>query len=241
VNDTEELPAGDGSYTRVTFPFKTIGVQVKISRVARRISQSYVDAAREELDAKITEFKTQEETYLFRGNATSNPKEFDGLDQLIPLTQRVVATTATSAFTLENVDEAMDLVKGDVNMIICSRKCRRKLNALLQAQQRFVDRTEIKGGFRVLSYNDAPVLVSTAISDTMTFAADKSVSAYTGGSQTAMYFLNTADVFVAEAQKLTMQKLAQTSSQFEAWDMYEDIVLVLRNTLSAAMLVGIQL
>jgi len=239
VNDTEDLPEGKGSFSRVSFAYKTLGVKIAVSRRARKISQSYVDAAREEIEVKTEEFKAAEEQLLFRGDATSNPKEFDGLDQLIPLAQRVVATTTSGAMTLEDIDEAIDLVRGNVNLILCSRKCARKLNALLQANQRFVDRTEIKGGFRVMAYQDAPVLKSTAISDTMVFGADKSVSAYTGGKFTAMYFLNTEDVFVAELTPLTIEKLDKTSSQAEKWDMYEDITLVMRNSKAASMLTGI--
>jgi len=241
VSDTDDLPAGDGTYSKVTFSYKTIGVQVKITRRARKVSSSVQDIAREELEAKLNEFRDQEEYYILRGNATSNAKEFDGLDQLIPLTQRVVATTTNGAFTLENVDEAMDLVKGQVNMIICSRTVRRKFKGLLQSFQRFVDVREVDGGFRLMAYNEAPVYVSTQISDTMTFGADKSVSAYTGGSESAMYFLNTNDVFMVDAQKLTAEPLAKVSSQYDAWDIYEDTVLVLRNPMAASMLVRISL
>lgn len=37
------------------------------------------------------------------------------------------------------LDEAIDLNKGNPNMILMSKKANRKLNALLQAQQHFVD------------------------------------------------------------------------------------------------------
>lgn len=60
--------------------------------------------------------------------------------------------------TLDMIDSAIDTARGDVDLIITSRKVRRKINSLLQAQQQFNDRTEIAAGFRVLTYDNLPII-----------------------------------------------------------------------------------
>lgn len=60
--------------------------------------------------------------------------------------------------SLNLVDRAIDNSRGDVDLIVTSRHVRRKLNSLLQAQQQFVDKTQVPGGFRVLTYDGIPIV-----------------------------------------------------------------------------------
>lgn len=67
-------------------------------------------------------------------------------------------TTASGALTLAMIDKALDDTKGEGDVIMTSRAVRRKINALLQGQQRFLDRVEVGAGFRVLSYDGVPIV-----------------------------------------------------------------------------------
>lgn len=67
-------------------------------------------------------------------------------------------TTASGALTLAMIDKAIDDTKGEGDVIMTSRAVRRKINALLQGQQRFLDRVEVGAGFRVLSYDGLPIV-----------------------------------------------------------------------------------
>ena len=60
--------------------------------------------------------------------------------------------------SLALIDEAIDNSRGDVDLIVTSRKVRRRINALLQAQQQFVNTTEVSAGFRVLTYDGIPIV-----------------------------------------------------------------------------------
>ncbi len=62
------------------------------------------------------------------------------------------------ALSLSVIDEAIDASRGQVDLIVTSRRVRRKINSLLQAQQQFIDKTEIQAGFRVLSYDGIPIV-----------------------------------------------------------------------------------
>jgi hypothetical protein len=65
---------------------------------------------------------------------------------------------AGTYLSLNVLDRAIDNSRGEVDVIITSRKVRRKLASLLQAQQVFNDKTEVPGGFRVLSYDGIPIV-----------------------------------------------------------------------------------
>lgn len=69
-----------------------------------------------------------------------------------------VVSGGAATLSLAKIDEAIDAARGEVDLIVTSRKVRRKVNALLQAQQQFVDRTEIQAGFRVLAYDGIPIV-----------------------------------------------------------------------------------
>lgn len=69
----------------------------------------------------------------------------------------VSVTTTTGGLTLAKLDAFLDSVPGATALVTTSA-VKRKISSLLQAQQRFVDRTEIQAGFRVLSYNDVPII-----------------------------------------------------------------------------------
>lgn len=63
-----------------------------------------------------------------------------------------------SALSLAMIDEAIDTARGEVDLIVTSRRIRRKINSLLQAQQRFNDTVEVAAGFRVLTYDGLPIV-----------------------------------------------------------------------------------
>lgn len=69
-----------------------------------------------------------------------------------------VVSGSAATLSLAKIDEAIDAARGEVDLIVTSRAVRRKINALLQAQQQFVDRTEIQAGFRVLTYDGIPIV-----------------------------------------------------------------------------------
>jgi hypothetical protein len=69
-----------------------------------------------------------------------------------------VLDASAAALTLAKIDEAIDLAQGDVDLIVTSRQVRRKINSLLQAQQRFNDTTEVAAGFRVPTYDGLPIV-----------------------------------------------------------------------------------
>jgi hypothetical protein len=205
VNDTEEPGENQGTYLQKSFPFKTILDRRKVTRKLQAVGKSLLDIEAEEVENGLQNVRDSEENALINGDAAANPKQFDGLRKLVPVGQTTIAGANGAPLTLELMDAALDLNRGNPGMIIMSKKANRKLNALLQAQQRFVDTMEVKGGFRVQTYNGIPIYRSIWIADNQAQG--------TASNCTDIFFVDTSALWVGELTPLKMERLASKSSQ----------------------------
>ena len=233
VDDTDEPTETQASYSQKKFPYKTVIQRGKVTRKLQAVGKTLLDIEAEEVDNALQAVRDAEEDALINGDSSVNPKQFDGLRKLVVPGQTVVAGANGAPLTLDLIDTALDLNRGNPNMIIMSKKANRKLNSLLQAQQRFVDTMEVKGGFRVQVYNGIPIFRSIFISDLQTQG--------TANDATDIFILDTSSVWVGELTPLKMLRLATKSSQFSEFDIFEDLSLVLANDIKASRLAGVTL
>jgi hypothetical protein len=245
VIDTDTLVESTGDYTETLLPYKTIGAQGKVSRRVQKTGRSIADLLREEMERKAEEIKDAEEWRIFWGNSpTINSKQWSGLNATLNSnTDRIVALTNTGVgvdVTLTKLDEMLDLNIGNPRLLVTSRTGRRKINALLQSTQRFVDRTEIGAGLRVISYNDVPIVASTNMPDTLNISSSGTITSLTGGSTTAIISLDLEDVFMSVLTELTLMPLARVSSQYEEFDIFMDEVLVVRDGRHVSAVTGLK-
>lgn len=244
VNDTEEIGEDEGTYTQVSFYYKTVAARGKVTRKLQAVGRSYADVLADELEARVVEFKDVEDKGFTVGATTANgtSKQFQGLKWLIPDTQTVVcqASTAGGTLSLALLDEAIDKCTGDPDMLIMSKRSRRKLNALLQSSQRFIDKIEVKGGFKLISYNNLPIYTSNNMVNTQSVGAGGTVSSEVGGSTSSIYIVDTEHTWIGVLTEVKVQPLAKTSSQFDKFDIYSDEVIVVNNYQANSKLVGIR-
>ena len=233
VNDTEEPTETQGSVAQKSFPYQTILDRRKVTRKLQAVGKSTLDVEAEEVENGLQNVRDSEENALINGDAVANPKQFNGLRKLIPGGQVAVAGANGAPLSLDLLDQAIDLNRGNPTMLIMSKKANRKLNALLQAQQRFVDTMEVKGGFRVQVYNGIPIFRSIFISEAQVQG--------TANNATDIFVLDMGAVWIGDLTPLRMVRLAQKSSQFSEFDIYEDLALVLANDIKASRLAGVTL
>lgn len=250
VADTDSATEETGSYAQVSFPYKTLLTKGQVTRKLMATGRSYGDVLSSELSGKSGDFANAFESALIIGNNGSggNSNQINGL-----LTQinsyssqaQVVAQTSAAAgdsLTLAKLDATIDLVKGAGNrsdlMILGSFNGLRKLNAALQAQQRFVDNVEVGGGFRVRTYDTIPMVVTTGMPNSLVWSGT-SITNFTGGSTTALIVVNTRYFWIEELTSMTVMPLARTTSQNDAFEMYWDGALVSANPIGGAILGGI--
>ena len=245
VNDTQSLSESTGTYAKVDFTYKTIGVQGKVSRLAQAVGQSLSDALANEIEAKANEFKDMYDKAMIRGDHTVGANQFDGIDKLIAgQSGQSVMCYSTAydahALTTASMDKLIDTCAYNPDLIITSKAGRRALNALMQTNQRFVDTVEIKGGAKTISYNNIPILVSTNIPDTIkAIGSTGTISSWTSGTTTAIYCLDTTYFWMGVLSDVTYKMLDKVSSQYDLFDIYCDSAPVLANPLSCARMLGV--
>ncbi len=156
---------------------------------ATRSNVQDLETAVVELKAKALRDKL-EETFVY-GDATANPKQFDGLRKLIDTataSDQVIAAGATGAtLTLSMLDELIDAVKGGKpGLLLMSRRSRRKINVLVRAAGGMMETDRDKWGNFIQFWDGIPVGVNDWILDTHVVSGSVE-TATTGGSCSTIY------------------------------------------------------
>jgi len=240
VADTDTPVEDNGTYARTTFTYRTLVARGQVTRKLQATGRTYTDILAEEMELRVDDVGDTEDQAWLIGNNTGDSDQPDGLCVLIAAGQCVATTTANGgqAVTLDKVDEAIDKCTRDPDMLIGSKRTRRQMETLLRANQMTVNQVEVNGGFRLLSYNGIPVYVSSNMVDTKTFDGSDTTSE-TGSNTSELYCVDTEHTWVGELTPMTMAPLARTTSQNDQFDIYEDVVLVVRNNQANAKLIGI--
>lgn len=158
--DGGPLPAATQSeFGRATKSMKYLYSRGEVTGPMQAAAGSLFDALASEVEAHTRAMIEKLSTDLATANGGSN--DITGIlyqitDDTTMGDQSVV--NVTGALSLAHLDTAIDAVYGTPDTILASKPTRRKINALLQAQQQFVNTTEIRAGFRVIAYDDLPIL-----------------------------------------------------------------------------------
>lgn len=150
----------------------------------------------QDLEAAVVELKAKalrdkfEETFLY-GDAVANPKQFDGLRKLIDTAtagSQLVAMAASGAtLTLAKLDELIDAVKGGKpDLLVMSRRSRRKLNVLVRAAGGMMETDHDRWGNFIQFWDGVPIGVCDWILDTHVVSGSVETDT-TGGTCSTIY------------------------------------------------------
>jgi hypothetical protein len=142
-----------------------------------------------ELKAKALKDKF-EDTFIY-GNAAVNAKQFDGVRKLIDTTtagSQVIAAGASGAtLALSMLDQLIDAVKGGKpNLLLMSRRSRRKLGSLVRAAGGMMETDRDKWGNFIQFWDSIPIGVNDWILDTHVVSGGLE-TATTGGNCSTIY------------------------------------------------------
>jgi len=179
------------TFEQVTANLKIMGGDADVDNFlkATRSNVQDLEAAIIELKAKALKQKF-EETFIY-GDLVTSSKQFDGLRLLIDTTtasDQVIAMGATGAtLTLDKLDELIDAVKGGKpDMLLMSRRSRRKINTLVRAAGGMMDTDRDSWGNFVQLWDGIPIGVNDWILDTHVLT-DSLETATTGGDCSTIY------------------------------------------------------
>ena len=237
VDDDDEPSDSNATYGRTPFEFKTILGRGKVSKDLQAKGASYIDVLQEEMESMTDVCADLEEEKLISGSVSADPKEYDGLHILVPASANPQAVDAGGTLVIAKMDEVADVNYSNTAdmLIICSQRTQRAINGLKVGAQRYMDKMEVDGGFKVSSWDGVPIFWSQFQPDTE--YADG--SALTGGTKSSLYLINKSKFFMGLLEELHMEVLAKTSSQFDKFDIVERVVAVLKNRKYVSRLFGI--
>jgi len=180
------------TFEQVTATLKIMGGDADVDNFLKATRSNLQDLETSVVELKAKALKDKfEETFIY-GDVTANAKQFDGLRKLIDTataSNQVIAMGATGAtLTLDKLDELIDAVKGGKpQVLLMSRRTRRKLNALVRTANSgmmVTDRDNF-GNFIQL-WDGIPIGVNDWILGTHTLASSLE-TATTGGDCSAIY------------------------------------------------------
>jgi hypothetical protein len=179
------------TFTQVTANLKIMGGDADVDNFlkATRNNIQDLEAAVVELKAKALQQKF-EDVFIY-GDSSVNAKQFDGLRKIIntgAAGPQVIAMGATGAtLTLARLDEIIDAVKGGKpDMLLMSRRSRRKINSLVRTAGGMMQTEQDKWGNFVQLWDGVPIGVNDWILDTHVLSGSVE-TATTGGTNSTIF------------------------------------------------------
>jgi hypothetical protein len=175
---------------------KIVGSPVELDDFLKKTRSNITDLKQELIDAAIKATKFTFMDSVFYGNATTNPKQFDGLHVLVSDTTYntlIVDSGDTQTVPLQmagHLDKAIDMIKGfKPSLIVSSRQMRRNVNKYLRGVGAGATATKDEFGNLLEHYGTIPWAVSDYITDTE-LTSSGAYSAKTGGLTTSIFILS---------------------------------------------------
>jgi hypothetical protein len=178
------------TFTQVTANLKIMGGDADVDNFLKSTRSNIQDLEAAVIELKAKALRQKFENAFIYGNSTST-KEFDGLRKLIntgSAGSQVIAMADTGAtLSLAKLDELIDAVKGGKpDMLLMSRRSRRKINALVRdAGGSVVSDRDQFGNFMQL-WDGVPIGVNDWILDTHLVAGGVETTT-TGGQCSVIY------------------------------------------------------
>lgn len=235
------------TFTQVTAVLKILGGDADVDNYVRATRQNIQDIEAAVIELKAKALRHEWEDKFIYGDTAVSAKQFDGLKKLIDTaaaSAQVIAMGATGAtLTLEKLDALIDAIKGGKpDMLLMSRRSRRKLNQLMRALGSMAVERDDFGQFVTL-YNGIPCYVSDWVLDTHTLASSLETGA-TGGSNSTIYAFQLGEGALSGISGpggITVERIGSLETKDASRTRLKWYTgLVLFSTVKAAALIGVQ-
>ncbi len=179
------------TFEQKTANLKIMGGDADVDNFLKATRSNLQDLETAVVELKAKALKDKFEEIFIYGDVTTSPKQFDGLRLLIDTTtasDQVIAAGASGAtLTLSMLDQLIDAVKGGKpDLLLMSRRSRRKINALVRASGSMMETDRDKWGNFVQFWDGIAIGVNDWILDT--HAVSSSVETVTtGGDSSTIY------------------------------------------------------
>jgi len=225
------------TFAQKTATLKILGGDADVDNFlkATRSNIQDLEVAVVQLKAKALQQKF-EDTFI-NGDTGVDSKAFDGIDKLCESGQTVSMGVNGDTLTLEKLDELIDKLKGGKpEMLLVSRRSRRKLNALSRASGGILVTDRNQFGQMVEFYDGIPIGVSDWIADDQTVGTSNDCStiyALLFGEGAVAGLTSPGGLQVERVGSLETQDASRTRVKW-----YTSVALF--NTIKLAKLIGVR-
>jgi len=179
------------TFEQLTANLKIMGGDADIDNFLKATRSNIQDLEAAVIELKAKSLRDKFEEIFIYGDSDVSAKQFDGLRTLIDTgteSDQVVAMSDSGAtLTLAKLDELIDAVKGGKpDMLLMSRRSRRKLNALVRASGGMTETDRDQWGNFVQLWDSVPIGVNDWILDTHAVSGGVETGT-TGGTCSTIY------------------------------------------------------
>jgi HK97 family phage major capsid protein len=157
---TESTP----TFSQETAVLKILGGDADVDNFLQQTYRNPNDLEAEVISQKAKAVAYEFSQTFYDGDEGSNAKQFDGLVNLVQVSQEISMGTNGGALTLDKMDELIDLVKpGRPDALCMAKRTRRKLSSLRRSSGNLLETDVDMFGRRALFYDGIPILVDDFI------------------------------------------------------------------------------
>ena len=181
------------TFEQKTANLKIMGGDADVDNFLKATRSNVQDLETAVVEMKAKALKNKFEDSFIYGDSGSSAKQYDGIRKLINTSQagaQLVAAGASGAsLTLAMLDQLIDTVRGGKpDLLLMSRRSRRKINALVRAGGGMMETDRDQWGNFIQFWDGIPIGVSDWILDTHV-VANSVETATTGGTCSTIYAL----------------------------------------------------
>lgn len=183
TNDVKFYDPGDTwnnaetTFAQVTFSLKRMGGRVITDNFARLTRSNLIDQRAIQLNKKIARVAKVFSAVFINGDEAQDAKKFTGVRALTTtgLGNRITQDangdeTNGGMLTLDKVDQLIDLIEGDVGVLLMTKRTRRYFGKLWREGNSSMEVREMYGR-KIATYNGIPLAVNEQITDAITVGA----------------------------------------------------------------------
>jgi hypothetical protein len=179
------------TFTQLTANLKIMGGDADVDNFLKATRSNIQDLEAAVIELKAKALKSKFEEMFIYGNTGTSSKQFDGIRKLINTgaagSQVITMGDTGATLTLAKLDELIDAVKGGKpDMLLMSRRSRRKINALMRDAGAIVVSDRDQFGNFVQLWDGVVIGVNDWILDTHLVAGGVE-TATTGGTCSTIY------------------------------------------------------
>jgi len=235
-------------FTKPTATLKIMGGDADVDNFLKSTRSNIQDLEAAVIEQKAKALRHEFEKQFLYGNEATSPKQFDGIIKLIDTataSDQVIAMAAAGAtLTLTKLDELIDAIKGGKpDVLLMSRRSRRKLQALARAAGSNLEVGQGKLGEFVQLYNGIPIAISDWVLDTHTVAGSVE-GIYTGEENSTIYALSFGEgalCGISSPEMLQVERIGSLETKDASRTRVKwYVALALFSSVKAAALIGVQ-